>query len=350
MSTEQRKDEHLDICLQGEQAFTGGTGLDEFELEYDALPELDLESIDLSITLLGKRLQAPLLIGAMTGGSSRAEEINSRLARGASAVGIAMGLGSQRAMLEDEMLASSYLVRQHAPDLPLLIGNLGAAQVGRLFDHAAIRAALDTVEADALAVHLNPLQEVIQPEGDSRFAGVRDRLAELCSKLAYPVIVKEVGCGISARTAAKLAALPISGLETAGRGGTCWPLIEAQRDPDDRQRTLLAAALARQGVGTARSIIACRQAMGERLVIASGGIRTGRDIAVALALGADAVAIAHPLLVAAATSEAAVIQQLDRLLAELKLCCFATGAADVASLKQVRLLDKREPDKPPWCN
>lgn len=340
MSTIRRKDEHLAICLAGDVDTPRANGLADYELEYDALPELDLAQVSLAVTVLGKRLSAPLIIGAMTGGSQRAAVINQRLARVAERLGLGMALGSQRAMLEDPAVAASYSLREDAPSLPLVIGNLGATQLGSTADVARIEQALDTVGADALAFHLNPLQEAIQPEGSTCFAGLHQRLGAVCAALSRPVVVKEVGSGISAITAAKLATLPIAGVDVAGLGGTSWLRVEARRCEPGSRAARLGEHLADLGVPTARSIRACRRVMGERLVIASGGIRTGRDIAVALALGADAVAIARPLLVAADQGEDVLEEHLGGLIDELRLLCFATGAPDVGALRRVRLLDR----------
>ncbi|MBI4953845.1 MAG: type 2 isopentenyl-diphosphate Delta-isomerase [Myxococcales bacterium] len=334
-----RKDAHLDICLEEAVGSNGpATGLGGYGLEYDALPELDLERVDLSVTVLGKKLAAPLIVGAMTGGTERAREINHRLVRAAARAGIGMALGSQRAMIVDPGLTRTFEVRDAAPDLPLLFGNVGAVQLNYGVTAAQVARMAAAVGADAVNFHLNPLQEAIQPEGDTRFAGLGQKLAEAIPALGVPALVKEVGAGIGERAAAKLAALPLAGVEVAGVGGTSWALVESYRAPEGGPQGEVGRRLAGFGVPTAHAIAVCRRAFGERIVVASGGIRTGMDVAVALALGADVAALARPLLVAAAESEAAVERALAILLYELRVILFCTGAANVAALRQVRVI------------
>lgn len=335
-----RKDAHIDICLEQPVESGAATGLGGLTLEYDALPEVDLESVDLSTTFLGKTLRAPLIVGAMTGGTERAGEINARLARAAARAGVGMALGSQRAMVVDPSLAPSFAARRVAPDLPLLIGNIGAVQLAYGVTRDQIEGAMEAVEADALNFHLNPLQEAIQPEGDTRFAGLRARLEQIAAELAFPVLVKEVGAGISARTAAKLATLPLAGVEVAGVGGTSWAKVESYRAPEQSLQAAVGQRLAGFGIPTAEAIRATRAALPPRMaVVASGGLRTGLDIALSLALGADVAACAKPLLEAAQQSEEAVFRALELLIHELRVICFCTGCARAAELREVRVLD-----------
>ena len=332
-----RKEQHIDLCLLGDVGSGASTGLGAYSLEYDALPELDLDDVDLSVQILGKHLRAPILIGALTGGTARTGELNGRLARAAARVGAGMALGSQRAMIERPSCTPTFDVRRTAPDLRLLLGNIGAVQLNYGLSLDAIVRAVEAVRADGLVFHLNPLQEAIQPEGDTKFSGLQARLAAAIPSLPVPCLVKEVGHGISPKTAAKLAGLPIAGIETAGVGGTSWARVESRRSPPGSPSETAGRQLAGFGIPTAAAVRACRAAFGDRLVIASGGIRTGLDAAVALALGADAVALARPLLVAAADSEDAVVQELERIIAELKIVCFCTGAADLRALRSVRV-------------
>lgn len=335
-----RKDAHLTLCLDktSVEFQHAATGLGGYTLEYDALPELNFEEVDLSITMLGKRLRAPILIGSMTGGTEHAKTINHRLAKAAAATGLGMSLGSQRAMIENPQLTSTFAVRHIAPELPLLFGNIGAIQLNYGMTTREIRAALEAVSADAVNFHLNPLQESIQPEGDTRFSGLALRLAETISELAVPAMIKEVGAGISAKTARKLAALPIAGVEASGVGGTSWARVESHRASPNSVQAHAGHQLGGFGIPTSLSIQHCRTAMGKRLVIASGGIRTGMDIAVALALGADAVALARPLLEAASESEQSVIQQLEKLMYELRVICFCTGSHTIEALRNVQIV------------
>ncbi len=333
-----RKDHHIDICLDEDVGSGAVTGLGGFRLEYDALPEIDLDAVDLSVSVLGRRLSAPIVVGAMTGGTDRASQLNRTLARAAAKVGIGMALGSQRAMVVDPALASTFAVRDVAPDLPLVFGNIGAVQLNYGVDVAAIRRALEAVGADALNVHLNALQEAIQPEGDTRFSGLRQRLADAIPALGVPVFAKEVGAGISQRAARKLAGLPLAGIECAGVGGTSWAKVESFRAPEGSVKAEVGRRLAGFGIPTADSIPICRQAFGERLVIASGGIRTGMDAAVALALGADVVALAKPLLDAAERGEDACVRALETLIHELAVICFCCGVTSPQDLRTVKLV------------
>ncbi len=337
---ERRKDHHLDVVLN-EEVGSGGAavGLGRFTLEMDALPELDLEDVDLTTELCGKTLRAPILVGAMTGGTDRAGEVNRTLAKAAARVGVGMALGSQRAMIVKPELAPSFAVKEAAPELPLLFGNVGAVQLNYGVDAAQIQEALEAVGADALNFHLNPLQEAVQPEGDTRFSGLLDKIAEVAQTLDVPVLLKEVGSGISQRTAAKIADLPVDGVETAGTGGTSWAKVESFRGDPDSKQAAVGRRLAGFGVRTADSILHCRRAMGDRVVIGSGGVRTGMDIAVAIALGADAAALAAPLLEAAMQGEDETVQVLEALIDELKVICFCTGARTALDLRGVRLLE-----------
>jgi isopentenyl-diphosphate delta-isomerase len=335
-----RKDHHLDLCLDEDVGSAVGSGLDDYSLEYDALPELDLDEVDLSVMVFGRRLAAPIVVGAMTGGTSRAGELNRRLARAAQRVGVGMALGSQRPMIVDAAATDSFRVRDAASELPLLFGNVGAVQLNYGVDTDAIRRALEAVRADALNVHLNALQEAIQPEGDTRFSGLADKLAALVTALGVPVVAKEVGAGISSRAAAKLSRLPFAGVECSGVGGTSWARVESHRAPQGSVQAEVGRRLAGFGVPTATSIRNCRAAFGDRVVVASGGVRTGMDVAVALALGADLVALARPLLEAAEESEAACIRVLETLVHELRVIAFCAGAKDLRELRATRLLGR----------
>lgn len=343
-----RKDSHLQICLERPVESGVATGLGALTLEYDALPEVDLDAVDLSAHLLHRRLRAPLIIGAMTGGTERAAELNRRLARAAARAGVALALGSQRAMIADPSLTSTFAVREHAPELPLLFGNVGAVQLNLGVTAEQVAGAVQAVDADAVFLHLNPLQEALQPGGDTRFAGLFAQLERAIPRLGVPALVKEVGAGISERSARKLSALPLAGVEVAGVGGTSWARVESYRVPDGDPRAAIGARLAGFGVPTAVSIRACREAFADRLVIASGGIRTGMDVAVALALGADAVALARPLLAAADESEDAVLRVIEALLLELRIILFCAGARDLDALRAVRVLsrDQHRPTGP----
>ncbi len=329
---QQRKSDHIRINLQknvDDQRIS--TGFERYRLPHRALPDLNLEDVHTSITLLGKHLAAPLLISSMTGGTPEARVINQRLAEAAQAAGIGMGLGSQRAAIEDSALADTYRVRRVAPDI-LLMANLGAVQLNYGYGPDECRRAVEMIGADALILHLNPLQEALQPEGDTRFAGLLSKIEEVCRTLEIPVIVKEVGWGISERAARRLADAGVAAIDVAGAGGSSWSQVEMHRATTDRQRRV-AAAFADWGIPTAESLLMARRGAPELPIIASGGIRDGIQMAKAVALGATACGIAGPFLRAADESAAAVAELIAVLVAQLRIAMFAAGAADIQALR-----------------
>ncbi len=338
-----RKDHHIDIVLDEDvDAPAPALAFGRYTLEYDGMPDVSLDEVDLSCTVLGKRLSAPILIGAMTGGTDRTREINHILARAAAQVGLGMALGSQRAMLVRPEATASFAVREAAPDLPLLIGNVGAVQLNMGMGAAELRHAVEAVGADALNLHLNPLQEAIQPEGDTDFRGLAGRIAEVVPQVGVPVLVKEVGAGMSAVLVDKLAPLPIAGVEVAGTGGTSWAAVESHRAAGGDLRAEVGRALGGFGVPTPDSLRIARAGFPDRLVIASGGLRTGMDLAVSLAMGADAVALAKPFLEAATAGGVdATVRAMRTLIQTLKTLAFCTGAKDLAGLRRVRVVDVR---------
>ncbi len=333
-----RKDSHISICLEKdiELYAENSNGFSAWSFEHDALPEIDFSAICLETTVLGKKLAAPLIIGAMTGGTERAGEINRRLALAAEKCQVGFALGSQRKMIGEgrsSAVTRSYAMRDHAPGIPLLLGNLGAVQLNTGVTGSQIRALVDNTGCDAFNFHLNPLQEAVQPEGDRDFSSLLPKLRDIIPSLGVPVLVKEVGSGISVRTARKLKTLPIAGVETAGAGGTSWAKIEGYRSTrSDRQS--LGTLFARWGVPTADSVIACRKELPEMTIIASGGIRNGIEIAKSLALGADAAAAALPILKAAERSVDDAISAIDQLILELRTTLFVTGMSSVEQLKR----------------
>jgi isopentenyl-diphosphate delta-isomerase len=336
-----RKDSHLALCLTEQVEFLGAGGFAGLRFEHDALPELDLADVSTEVTLLGRRLAAPVLVASMTGGTPRAGEVNRRLALAAEACGVGMGLGSQRKMLGDPSLAPTFAVRAHAPRLPLLLGNVGAVQLNYGVGVAEVRRLVEAVGADAFYFHLNPLQEAIQPEGDTRFAALLPKLREVIPAVGVPVLLKEVGSGFSRATARKLRDLPLAGVETAGVGGTSWSKIESLRTKDPVQRTT-GELFARWGTPTAESIALCREELPGRVVIGSGGMRNGIEVAKALALGADAASLALPFLKAAERSVEDAIQAIRQVVSELRTAMFLTGSRTVAELKTRRLQRARD--------
>jgi len=338
----QRKDDHLTIVLDGRGARHdpqqgGGSGFDAFQFEHCALPELDLDRIDLACALVGISLRAPLLISSMTGGAQRSAAINRHLAEAAQELGIAMGVGSQRVGLRsgnDQGLTSE--LRRLAPDIPLL-GNIGAAQLLESDGQDLARRAVDTLQANALIIHLNPLQEAVQAEGDRDWRGVLDAIGQTVQNVGVPVIVKEVGAGISVSVAQALADVGVSVIDVAGSGGTSWAAVEAERAsrPADRE---VAMAFADWGIPTATSLVSVREALPGMILIASGGIRNGVDAAKALCLGADLVGQAAGVLRNATVSTASVIEHFDIVIRQLRIACFCTGSSDLAALRRATLL------------
>ena len=328
-----RKLRHIDACLTGPVEYVGvTTGFERFALPYNALTQTSLAGVDLGTTFLGAPLRAPVLVGAMTGGAELARTINRNLADAAQKLGIGIMLGSQRIMLGDDRsalsAASSFEVRDLAPDV-LLIGNIGLAQVS---DDLAplLAAALDRVGANAVAVHTNPLQEAMQCNGDTDFSGTLGHLGRLAADLDYPVLVKEVGHGIGAAAARQLRGLPIAAVDVAGAGGTSWARVEQVV----RYGEVRNPAIADWGVPTAQALLEVRETLPGMPLVASGGIRTGVDAAKALAMGADVVALARPLLAPAIESAAAVVDVLGAFIEELRVCLHGCGAADLAALRR----------------
>ena len=334
---ERRKDAQLRACLTND--VQGGeitTGFERYRFVHQALPEIDWAAIDLSVSLLGKRLAAPVVISPMTGGCRLGAVINRNLALAAQRLGLAMGVGSQRAAIVDPALAWTYQVREYAPDI-LLLGNLGAVQLNAGFGLAECRLAMAMIGADGLYLHLNALQEVHQCPGDRNFRGLIEQIAAVCGQLGAPVVAKEVGWGISRQAAAALAATGVSGIDVSGAGGTSWSVVQQLVAGKTREEALR-SPFAAWGIPTAESL---RQALATAPglpVIASGGIRNGVDAAKALALGATAVGIAQPLLQPAAESAAAVIAKLEQFILELRTALFCVGAASIASLPQTQQL------------
>ncbi len=335
-ATTHRKDQHLDVVLSGRGRHASDAGFDAIRFVHEALPDLDHAAIDLGADFLGYRLKAPLLISSMTGGPSRAEAINARLAEAAQAVGIALAVGSQRSALENGGVAGLDAgLRRRAPDVPLL-ANIGAAQLTRGFGLDEARRAIDMIGADALIVHLNPLQEACQPEGDRDWRGVGAALATLIAGLDAPVVVKETGAGLSAATARRLVDMGVAAIDVAGAGGANWGLIEGERatEPSDKAHAL---AFADWGIPTARAIAEVRAACPDTVIIGSGGVRNGLDAAKAIRLGADIVGQAAGVLDAATVSTEAVVAHFQTVIRQLSTACFCTGSADLAKLRRVPL-------------
>jgi len=333
-----RKSEHLDVVLNQNVGTAAGTGLEAVQFEHAALPELDLDAIDLGADFLGKRLSAPFLISSMTGGPEKAALINENLARAAGKLGIAFAVGSQRVAVEGSGQAGfSRALKDHMAGMPLL-SNFGAAQLRKDGGVDMARRAVEMIEADALIIHLNPLQEAVQHGGDRDWSGLLGRLEALVAASEVPVVVKEVGFGISGRLAAKLWQAGIRTLDVAGAGGTSWAAVEAGRAPNERLRAI-AETFRSWGIPTARAVADVRAACPDATVIASGGIKSGLEAAKAIRIGADLAGQAAGVLRAALESEDAVIAHFEDRIEELRIACFCTGSATLDQLRRAPLLD-----------
>jgi isopentenyl-diphosphate delta-isomerase len=333
--TAARKADHIRVNLEEDVASGLTTGLETLRFEHNALPELDLSEVDPGTELFGRKLEAPLLISSMTGGTPRAAEINRNLAVAAQSTRIVMGLGSQRAAIEDPALEETFNVRPLAPDIPLL-ANMGAVQLNYGYGLEQARQAVDMIEADALVLHFNALQEALQPEGDTDFSGLLSKIEALCAVLEVPVIAKEVGWGLSASAARRLVEAGVAVIDVAGAGGTSWSQVEMHR-AQDPQQAALAAQFVDWGIPTVESLRQIRAELPDLPLIASGGLRNGLDIAKCLALGADLAGMAGPFLRAAATSSEAVVELIEATVQVLQVCMFATGSQDLAGLRLAKM-------------
>jgi isopentenyl-diphosphate delta-isomerase len=336
--TSSRKLDHLRICTE-EEIESGDTGFCDIRFVHNALPECDMGAVDLTARFLNRSFSSPLFISAMTGGHPETKEVNSRLARAAEHFGIGMGVGSQRAALEDPSLADTFsVVRDEAPHA-FLVANLGAVQ---LRDHGIEWAerAVEMIGADAIAIHLNFLQEAIQPEGDHNAVGCLTAIGELCREAKKPVIIKETGCGISATTAKQCWGAGVSAIDIGGWGGTSWAAVESVRADEsmnehDKRLKNLGETFHEWGIPTVVSLAEVL-ATGSP-VIASGGLRSGLDLAKALALGADLCGMALPLLKPAMESDEALERTVEAIHQELSAAMFLTGSSGLADLKKTRM-------------
>ncbi|MFH2106217.1 MAG: type 2 isopentenyl-diphosphate Delta-isomerase [Candidatus Micrarchaeota archaeon] len=322
--TESRKKDHVELTLNSKYQYEVSPGFQSVRFVHNSLPELDFDSIDLSSSFLGKKIKYPFMILGMTGGYKDAEKINKDLAIAAEKHKIPMGLGSQRAMIEDKKLAKTYNVRKYAPSIPL-VANIGGVQLKK-YPMARVKKMIEDVDADALAIHLNPLQEIIQPEGDRDFRGVLTAITKACQELNVPIIVKETGAGISTDVAVKLKDAGVAYVDVSGAGGTSWSKVEY-----DRGKAV--EGFEEWGNATVDSIDMCRDILP---LIASGGIRSGIDVAKAIALNAELAGAAYPFL------KAQKKKKLDELIGtwerQMKIVCLLTGSSNCLELKNARLI------------
>ncbi len=331
-----RKQDHIKINLEKDVRSEQTTGLERYRFIHQALPELDLDDVDTSQVLFGRMVRAPILISSMTGGTKEAAAINRSLAEAAQRTGVAMGLGSQRAAIEHRELEWTFKVRQYAPDI-LLFANLGAVQLNYAYGLAECQRAVDMIEADGLILHLNPLQEVLQPEGDTRFAGLLTKIEAVCRALPVPVVVKEVGWGISELAARRLASAGVAAIDVAGAGGTSWSQVEMFRISLPRAART-AGAFKGWGIPTAEAIINVRNAAPGMKVLASGGLKDGVDIARCLALGACLGGMAGVFLKTAVESVEETVETIMEFQREIQISMFAAGAGRLTEMNPSMLV------------
>jgi len=338
--TGERKDEHLVVCLgENVQARQVTTGFEEVHLLHKALPEINLEEIDLSDRVFGHTFSAPLIVESMTGGTHNGGKINAAIARAIEELGLGMGVGSQRTAFENPEVEATFAVtRKEAPNA-FIMANIGAPQLAKAYGVKEAKKAVEMLEADALLIHLNPLQEAVQPEGETAFKGVAAKIGAIVEGLDVPVIVKEVGCGIGAAQAKQLEELGVAGIDVAGAGGTSWTAVEYFRAKKrrDEARQRLGETFWDWGIPTAVSLVEATKAV-HIPIIASGGLRSGVDLAKALALGASLTGVAYPVLDPAFRSALKAKKKLRLLVDELKTTMFLVGASSVQQLRRVPLV------------
>lgn len=328
---ENRKAEHIKINLEQDVRSSRTTCLERYSFIHEALPEIDLEDVDTTTTLFGKSLRAPILISSMTGGTEEAERINRNLAEAASITGIAMGVGSQRSAIESsDHIRSFSIARSVAPDI-LLFANLGAIQLNYGYGIEECQRAVDMLQADGLILHLNPLQEAVQDGGNTGFGKLATKIEMICSNLEVPIIAKEVGWGISERTARILVDCGVSAIDVAGAGGTSWSQVEMHRAPNATTRQL-SASFVDWGIPTSEGILNVRKAAPGTAIFASGGLRDGLDIAKCIALGATLGGMAGTFLRLATISSEKVAEKVELTRLQIKVAMFSTGSASPKDL------------------
>jgi isopentenyl-diphosphate delta-isomerase len=341
-----RKLDHIRVCLTKDVQFhQKKTGFQDIELIHNAIPEIDLEDVKTDMQFLGKKIAAPLLIVGMTGGNPIATRINEVLAKAAQEIKIGMGVGSQRAAIEDPSLGESYSVaRKFAPDIPI-IANLGGPQLSKGYGIKEARRAVEMIQADALAIHLNPLQEAVQKEGETNTRGVLERMGEVASRLDVPVIAKETGCGIAYEQARLLSEHGIKGVDVGGAGGTSWSAVEAFRELGEHSaedKTQIGFTFRDWGIPTAASVIEV-SSVGELKIIATGGVRSGIDVAKSVAVGADLAGIGLPFLRPAYSGDLeSLTYEIRRIVRELRTAMYLTACKKVEDLAMCKLVIRGE--------
>lgn len=327
-----RKDEHLRICLEEEVTSGVPTGFDQVRLDVTTLPEIEFDSIDLSTNVFGKKLNAPILISSMTGGSGKTKHFNQLLARAANEFNIGMGVGSQRAALVHDGLEDTFAIARKEAPQALLFANIGIAQLNEGFGLAECQKAVDILEADALIIHMNALQEALQPEGNRDFTHLLKKIETISRSLPVPVIAKEVGCGIDPKTARLLVNAGVRGIDVAGVGGTSWAAVEMYRQADPVRKALCKTYVG-WGIPTAVSLSGLEGLPDDILKISSGGLRNGLDIAKSIAIGADLAGFARKFIIAANSGYETLKETIELIILELKVAMFLSAAADLKSLR-----------------
>jgi isopentenyl-diphosphate Delta-isomerase len=332
-----RKDEHLESCLNKDMSYKAlSSGFENYSFIHNALPEVSLNEIDVSTFFLGKKLNMPIMISPITGGTENAVVINKRLAEAAQFCQIPMGIGSQRVLIENALLNESFQIRDIAPDI-LLFSNLGAVQLNYGFDLSDCIKAIDMIGADGLMLHLNPMQEAFQPEGNHDFSGLFKKINHIAQNLKKPLLLREVGFGISKDVAIRLKTLKIAAIDVGGSGGTSW--IEIERDRlRDKSLAKISQDFLDWGIPTTESIKVVKKFCPGTPIIASGGIRSGLDVAKSIALGADIAGIALPMLQMAQKSTQAIIDYIREIETGLKIAMFGIGAKNISRLKNASTL------------
>jgi len=333
-----RKVDHLRINLEEDVQSSVSSGFSSLQFEHCALPEIDLQEIDPSVTIFKRHLKYPLLISSMTGGTGEGSRINQVLAECAEAFRIGMAVGSQRIGINDPEMMHSFKMRKYAANT-LLLANLGAIQLNYGYGINECMQAVDSIAADGLILHLNPLQEALQPGGNTNFSDLLKKIEVICRKLPVPIIVKEVGWGISYEIARQLSDIGVSAIDVAGAGGTSWSQVEMYRVNSETDRNI-AASFRNWGIPTIESIRQVRKAAPGLPVIASGGLKSGLDLAKSIALGASIGGMAGPLLRAAVVSSQKLSEKIEQLTRELTIAMFATGSKNLDELSKARLIDR----------
>ncbi len=335
---EQRKKDHIAINLKQDVSSAITSGFEKYHLLHCALPEFNLLEIDTSSLFFEKKLAFPILISSMTGGTEEAERINRNLAVCAQSFGLSMGIGSQRAGLENDASMQSFKVRQYAPDI-LLFANLGAVQLNYSYTVEHCKKVVDAIGADALILHLNPLQEALMEEGNTNFKGLLNKIEEVVKNIPVPIVIKEVGWGLSVEVARKLINIGVQGLDVAGAGGTSWSEVEKRRASSEKIKEI-AGAFKDWGIPTADSINNIRHEFKDFPLIASGGLKNGVDIAKSIAMGANLGGMAHQFLLPAAESEEALLNATHIITKQFSIAMFSAGAKNVAELQSNKIVRK----------